>query len=154
MPASTSPVVALVQASTRSPGSHLDARDASANLTWPAHGQLAQAAAVLLERHQLAEHPVVVGRLVDGVGALEPRLELGDPAQGGELLEAVDVARDERRVGLLGGLQRLDAERADRRLDDRVGGVGADPGGPAGVGGGRPAVLLDQLPDRAVASGG
>jgi hypothetical protein len=34
---------------------------------------------VLLERGELAEHLVVVGGLLDRVGALQARLDLGDP---------------------------------------------------------------------------
>src|SRR6185295_7697803 len=79
-----------------SPGRHGTApprarRPACRRSLLAADGLLAQGPAVLLEGHELAEHPVVLRRVLDRVGPLELGLEVGDPAHGGHLLQAVDV---------------------------------------------------------------
>ncbi len=59
-----------------------------------AHRRSCMLAAVLLERDQLTEHAVVLRRVLDRVGALQLGLEVGDAAQGGQLLEPEDVGVD------------------------------------------------------------
>ena len=73
-----------------------------------------------LERDQLAEHPVVLGRLLDRVGALQPRLQVGDPAHRGQLLQPVDVRGGVGRVGLLGRVSGSTASALTSACDGRV----------------------------------
>ena len=67
-----------------------------------ADGPLPQRPPVALERDELAEHPVVLAGLVDRVGPLQLRLQLGDPAHRGQLLQPEDVRGGVRRGGVAG----------------------------------------------------
>ena len=97
-----------------------------------AQGEVAQLATVLLQRDELAEHPVVLGGVLDRVGALQSRLHLGDPALSRQLLEPVDVLATNASSAPLVEGTRLDRQRATarrRRSRRRRGRAAAPPSG-------------------------